>query len=67
MSDGPINVRDLAVGTHVVLLSGAEAEIVSNPNDGVWVFARYISAPNNPALIGHEEMIFAQDVIEIRA
>ncbi len=65
MSDA-INIRALAVGTRVTLASGAEAEIVSNPNDGVWLFARYLSSADDPALIGQEDMIFAQDVVEIR-
>jgi len=65
MSD-PINIRDLAPGVRVVLISGAEAEIVDNPKDGVWLFARYLSAPHNPALVGQEEMIFAQDVVDLR-
>jgi hypothetical protein len=66
MSD-PINIRELAVGMRVVLGSGAEAEIVGNPNDGVWLFARYLSSPSDPAMVGQEEMIFAQDVVEVRA
>jgi hypothetical protein len=61
----PINIRALAPGTRIVLESGAVAEIVSNPADGVWVFARYFSAPNDPGRVGSEEMIFAQDIIEI--
>jgi hypothetical protein len=65
MSD-PINIRDLAVGTRVMLGTGAEVEIVSNPKDGVWLFARYLSSADDPAMIGEEEMIFAQDVIEVR-
>jgi len=66
MSD-PINIRDLAVGTRVVLTGGAEAEIVDNPKDGVWLLARYLSSPGDPALVGAEEMVFAQDVVEIRS
>jgi hypothetical protein len=66
MTDGPINVRDLAAGVTVVLLSGAEAEIVDNPRDGVWLFARYLKSPDDPGLIGQEEMIFAQDVVDTR-
>jgi hypothetical protein len=66
MSD-PINVRGLAVGTRVMLGSGAEVEIVSNPADGVWLFARYLSSADDPALVGQEDMIFAQDVVEIRS
>ena len=61
---GAINVRGLAVGTRVTLANGADAEIVSNPQDGVWLFARYLSSPDDPALVGEEDMIFAQDVIE---
>jgi hypothetical protein len=66
MSD-PINIRDLAVGTRVLLGTGAELEIISNPKDGVWLFARYVSSADDPALVGDEEMIFAQDVVEVRS
>jgi hypothetical protein len=62
----PVNIRSLAPGTRIVLEGGAVAEIVSNPADGVWVFARYLSAPDDPARVGSEEMIFAQDIVEIR-
>ena len=62
---GPINVRDLAPGTSVVLTGGAEAEIIDNPKDGVWLFARYLSSPRDPVLVGQEEMIFAQDVVAV--
>jgi hypothetical protein len=66
MSD-PVNIRDLAPGTRVALVDGSEAEIIDNPADGVWVFARYLSSTRDPALVGQEEMIFAQDVAEVRA
>ena len=67
MSGSPINVRELAVGTRVVLGSGAEVEIVSNPRDGVWIFARYLVTGDGPGMVGEEEMIFAQDVVEVRS
>ena len=60
---GPINIRDLAPGTSVVLADGAEAEIVDNPGDGIWLFARYLSSPHDPTLVGQEDMIFAQNVV----
>ena len=65
MSD-PVNIRALAPGTQIALADGAVAEIVSNPADGVWLFARYIESPRDPALVGQEEMIFAQDDVEVR-
>ena len=66
MSD-PVNIRALTAGTCVVLAGGAVAEIVSNPEDGVWLFARYLSSEGDPGLVGAEEMIFAQDVVEVRS
>src|SRR5260370_22695595 len=65
MSD-PINIRALAPGTRITLADGAEAEIVSNPADGVWLFARYLFSPRDPSLIGQEDMVFAADVVEVR-
>jgi hypothetical protein len=62
----PVNIRLLGPGTRIVLEGGAVAEIVSNPADGVWLFARYLSSPDDPRRVGSEEMIFAQDIIEIR-
>jgi len=65
MSD-PINIRALMPGTRISLADGAEAEIVSNPADGVWLFARYLASPRDPALVGQEDMVFAADVVAVR-
>ena len=61
-----INLRLLQPGTRIGLSDGSIAEVVSNPLDGVWVFARYLSSPSDATLVGTEEMIFAQDIVEIR-
>ena len=61
-----VNLRLLEPGTRVALSDGSTAEIVSNPKDGIWVFARYLSSPRDAALVGTEEMVFAQDIVEIR-
>ena len=61
-----VNLMLLEPGTTIGLADGSIAKVVSNPLDGVWVFARYLSAPCDAALVGTEEMIFAQDIVEIR-
>ena len=61
----PINIRDLAPGSSVLFIDGAEAEIVDNPGDGIWLFARYLYSPRDPTLVGQEEMIFAPDVVAL--
>ena len=60
-----INVRTLEPGTRLTLSDGSTAEIVSNPKDGIWLFARYLASPRDASLVGTEEMVFAQDVVEI--
>ena len=60
-----INLRLLEPGTTISLSDGSTAEVVSNPLDGVWVFARYLSSPNDSSVVGTEEMIFAQNIVEI--
>jgi hypothetical protein len=60
-----INLRLLEPGTAISLTDGSTAEVVSNPLDGVWVFARYLSSPNDASMVGTEEMIFAQNIVEI--
>ncbi len=62
-----VNVRMLSAGTRIALEDGSLAEIVSNPADGVWVFARYLSSPSDPQRVGNEEMIFAQDIVEVQS
>ena len=51
----PVNIRLIAPGTKIALVDGALAEIVSNPADGVWVFARYLTSPDDPGRVGSEE------------
>ena len=62
MSD-VVNLRLLKPGTRISLANGSTAEIVSNPLDGIWVVARYVSSPGDTSLVGSEEMIFAQDIV----
>ena len=62
-----LNVRVLAEGTRIALVDGAVAEVVANPQDGVWVFARYVASPSDPSRVGSEEMIFAQDIAGLAA
>ena len=62
----PINIRTLEPGTRIALVDGALPSSSRIRRDGVWVFARYLSSPDDPARVGGEEMIFAQDILEVR-
>lgn len=60
-----VNLILLTPDTKIQLVNGATAQVVSNPRDGVWVFARYLSSPQDPSLVGTEDMVFAQDILQV--
>ena len=62
-----VNLFEVEPGQRIKLYSDATAEVVSNPRDGVWLFVRYLTSPEDPDQVGEEDMVFAQDVIELLA
>ena len=44
--------------------NSATGEVVGNPKDGSWIFLRYETSPD-PAEVGTEGLVFADDVVEI--
>ena len=59
-----IFIRDLPEGTKLKLTSGAFVEIVENPNNGGWIFARYLEHAEEPELVGTEDWVFFVDIQE---
>jgi hypothetical protein len=57
-------VRDMAEGTKLKLSNGAIVEIITNANDGGWVFSRYLEHPEEPEMVGTEDWVFFGDVKE---
>ena len=62
-----VNLITIEEGSRITTLNGATAEVVSNPRDGVWVFVKYLTSPEDPELAGTEDMVFAQDIAEVKA
>ena len=60
-----VNLMLLEAGIKVATTAGATVEVVENPKDGVWVFAKYLICPEDPSLVGTEDMFFAQDIVEV--
>jgi len=60
-----VNLMLLETGVKIATTAGATVEVVENPKDGVWVFAKYLTSPDNPDLVGSEDMFFAQDIVEV--
>lgn len=62
-----VNLMDIETGQAIRLSNDATVEVVSNPRDGVWLFVRYLSNPDDPDQVGEEDMVFAQDIAEVLA
>ena len=60
-----VNIRLLEPGTKVRLSNDATGEVVTNFNDGVWISVRFLTSPEDPSLEGTEDMVFAQEVLEV--
>ena len=60
-----VNLITLAEGAKIATTAGATGEVVDNPKDGVWVFGKYLVCPEDPSLVGSEDMFFAQDIVEV--
>lgn len=61
----PVLVQNLEPGQKIRIAGGATAEVVSNPRDGLWVFVSYLTSPENPSQVGTEDMVFANDILEV--
>jgi len=58
-----VNLNDLQQGVRVKLADGSIAEVVENPQDGIWIICQYVECPTNPALVNAgEQQIFATDI-----
>lgn len=60
-----VNLMLLETGVKIATTAGATVEVVENPKDGVWVFAKYVTCPDDPSLVGTEDMFFAADIVEV--
>ena len=55
-----INVLTLEPGTRVRLVGDAIAEVITNPQDGVWLLLRYLAAPGHLVCHRHGDLLCLQ-------
>jgi hypothetical protein len=58
-------LRNLPVGTKLGLRSGAVAEVTANPEDGGWIYVKFLESPADPSKVGEEELVFCTDVVKV--
>jgi hypothetical protein len=60
-----INILTLKPGTRIKLVGNRIAEVVENMEDGQWVMARTVEAPDDPSQVGEEELCHSQDILSL--
>lgn len=58
-----LNVLHIVAGTRLRLVGNSVVEVITNPQDGIWLLVRYLEAPDDPSRVGSEDMVFAEDVL----
>ncbi len=62
---GAETFRDLPEGLRIKLTNGAIAEIIGNPRDGGNLMVRMLEHPDDPSMVGEEEIVFFTNVAEV--
>lgn len=65
MTNEPINIAALDVGTKVVLADGDILQIVDNPQDGMWIVCRRLTQNGQAVQDAAEETVFVHDVVAV--
>jgi 3-phenylpropionate/cinnamic acid dioxygenase small subunit len=55
-------LREVPLGTQVILKDRSLVEVIGNPGDGGWVQVRYLNSPSDVHAAGDEEFVFYTDV-----
>ena len=60
-----LNIWDLEAGHRVILESGVVAEVLTGTEDGTWVRVKYVQAPDEPDLIGTEDLCSTDEIVSL--
>ncbi len=59
-----MNLRTLKPGHKIMTRGGAQAEVLSETEDGEWIKVRYLEAKDDPSLVGTEDLVKESEIEE---
>ncbi len=59
-----MDISDLRSGDRVRTTDGAVVEVLRQTEDGKWILVRYLEDPENPSVIGTEDLCHADELAE---
>lgn len=60
-----VNLLDVKPGQKILMKNQSIAEVLENLGDGIWVKGRFIEAPQDPSLVGSEELCYCEDIQKV--
>ena len=62
-----IDISELKKGQRIVLEGGLTAEVLAPSEDGEWIRVKYLTAPDDPELVGTEDLCSGDEIVEAGA
>ena len=59
-----MDLRTLKPGHKIMTRGGAQAEVLSETEDGEWIKVRYLEAKDDPSLVGTEDLVEESEIEE---
>lgn len=60
-----VNLLDVQPGQRILMKNKSIVEVVENLGDGIWVKGRFIESPQDPSLIGSEDLCYCEEILQV--
>jgi hypothetical protein len=60
-----VNLLDVQPGQRILMKNKSVAEVVENLGDGIWVKGRFIESPDDPSMVGTEDLCYCEEVLKV--
>jgi hypothetical protein len=60
-----VNFLEVQPGQKILMKNQAVAEVVENLGDGIWVKGRFLESPQDPSLLGTEDLCYCEEVLRV--
>jgi len=59
-----VNLREFPIGQKIAVRPERVAEVTMNAQNGIWVTAKFLEAPDDESLVGTEDEVFVDDIMD---
>lgn len=60
-----VNLLDVKPGQRILMKNQSVAEVVENLGDGIWVKGRFLEAPQDPSIVGSEDLCYCEEILKV--